>query len=402
MDQFIQIHMKTTAKKLFTGLFSFLLCTGINAQSLSDTLSAKEQKKAVKQEKKAEKIAQGKFMISPIGAPAYTPELGAMLAVGGITSFKTNPKDSLILRSSMPFNVGYSTTGAIVASALLTSYWWQDKIRINADFWYKDMPDNYWGVGYENGYNTPVSDTTTAFNRQWWWINPRFLYQFRTNYFLGLNVDYNYTKGTDATEQVANDANYASHNDKPLNSGLGIIARYDSRDIAVDAWKGVYLDLRATFYSEAFGGDNQYQVYLVDYRQYQNLGKQGSTLAWQAKLRVGSGDIPYGEMSQLGTPFDLRGYQWGRYRDDSYFFFLTEYRHMFPKASGELSKHGVVAWIGSGTVFNNEDVEENTNRWLPNYGVGYRFELQPRMHLRLDYGIGRETSGIYFNFNQAF
>ncbi len=107
-------------------------------------------------------------------------------------------------------------------------------------------------------------------------------------------------------------------------------------------------------------------------------------------------------MSQLGTPFDLRGYTWGRYRNEDMMFFLAEYRYTLLKKDGDLSKHMAVGWIGSGTIFNFQTVKDNNNRWLPNFGIGYRYEIQPRMNIRFDFGIGRETSGIYFNFNQAF
>jgi outer membrane protein assembly factor BamA len=85
---------------------------------------------------------------------------------------------------------------------------------------------------------------------------------------------------------------------------LGLILRYDSRDIPVNAWGGSYVDLQATAYNASLGGDNLYQIYLVDARQYFNLGREGKTFAMQLKTRLGFGDIPYGELSQLGTPFD--------------------------------------------------------------------------------------------------
>ena len=80
-------------------------------------------------------------------------------------------------------------------------------------------------------------------------------------------------------------------------------------------------------------------------------------------------------------------------------FFLGEYRHMFEKSSGGLSKHGMVAWMGRGSIATDPSGFEN---WLRNFGFGYRFEVQPRMNLRVDIGIGKETSGFYFNFNEAF
>lgn len=362
----------------------------------------KEQKKAKKDSIKQDKIDQGKFIMTPVAAPAYTPELGGLIAVGGLFTFKTNPLDTNIQRSSFPTTLGLSTTGAIVFQGKLTSYWMQDKLRIYSDLWYKNMPDNYWGVGYDKAYETPVSDTTTAFNRQWFWFNPKFLYQFKKNFFVGLNIDLNYTQGSNASQVVKNDPYYKKYNDKPFNAGVGIILQYDSRDVAINAWKGLYVNLDYSNYGSYLGGDNSYSILNFDTRYFMNTGRTGSTVATQLRSRIGMGDVPYGEMSQIGTPFDLRGYTWGRYRDESMAFFITEYRHQFSKADGSLSKQGVVTWVGGGSIFGKTNTQETNNKILPNYGVGYRLEVQPRMNIRLDVGFGRETMGIYFNFNESF
>jgi len=80
-----------------------------------------------------------------------------------------------------------------VFSSQFTSYWMHDNLRINADVWYKDMPDNYWGIGYEKAAGVPKSDTTTAYTRRWWWINPRIMYQLFPSFYLGLSIDYNFS-----------------------------------------------------------------------------------------------------------------------------------------------------------------------------------------------------------------
>ena len=58
-----------------------------------------------------------------------------------------------------------------------------------------------------------------------------------------------------------------------------------------------------------------------------------------------------------------------------------------------------VVWVGAGTL--GKDVTKWT-KWLPNGGAGYRLELQPRMNLRLDVGVGNDSFAFYFNFNEAF
>ncbi len=383
---------------LMISLFSSSL---LAQQSEEEKKAAKEQKKAVKLEKKQQKIVDGKTLITPFIAPAYTPEMGITIAAGGLVSFKTQPTNQELKRSNIPFAVGAGITGAVFAYARPTVYFASNKLRWYSDLWYKDMPDNYWGIGTYNAINVPKSDTTTEYMRTWFLFKNTFVYEVYTDLFVGLMVDYNYTKGSEPSAGVANDPNYMEYNDKPTNSGIGLVVQYDSRDMPTNAWDGVYVSVEATKYTPSLGGDNNYNLLTIDYRQYKNVGRKGQTMAWQFKTRLADGEVPYGEMGQLGNPFDLRGYTWGRFRDEKLFFLMVEYRHMFLKAgsSTELSKHGMVGWVASGTVAPKPGEAEH---FLPNLGIGYRLEIQPRMNVRIDFGIGRETAGIYINFNEAF
>ncbi len=368
----------------------------------SDTIKTK---KKLRQFKKEEAIKDGRLMVTPLAGPAYTPELKFTLGGGAILSWRNSKTDLSLPRSSMPVMAAISSTGATTFSARPTTYWKDDKIRINGDYWYKAMPDNYWGIGYQNGYTVPLSDSTTNYFRNWFQFRTDVLFKTKWNFFAGAFIDANYTKGSDETKIIKEDPNYKTFNSRPFNAGFGPEFIYDTRDVPVNAYKGLYVNFIAAFYDKAWGSDNNYQTYILDYRQYQSIGsRSGQVIAWQMKSRLTFGDVPYGEMSQIGTPMDMRGYTWGRYRDKSMFYFLAEYRHKFIKEDGTMSKSGIVGWIGSATVFDLERSSEYNDQalWLPNYGLGYRFEVQPRMNVRFDFGIGRETSGFYFNFNEAF
>ncbi len=334
--------------------------------------------------------------------PAYTPELGFTIAGGVLTSWRTDKKDSTLQRSSIPFNlgVGFKSDGlsAFFVSAKPTTFWLHDKLRINADIWFKDMGDNYFGIGYKNASSISESDTTTKYTRAWVQFNPHAYWQFKKGYFAGAGLDVNYTKGSDACDQVAADPNYAYYNQYPFNMGFGPEFMIDTRDIAVNAWSGWYLLAQIMIYGRYLGGDNNYQMYNLDLRHYIRVNKPGQTLALQLRGRFTDGEVPYGEMSQLGTPFDLRGYHWGQYRDNNMIFGIAEYRHTFYRSSGKRSKSGVVAWLAAGSVASDWRFEN----WLPNGGIGYRLEVQPRMNVRIDLGFGKETMGFYFNFNEAF
>jgi len=354
-----------------------------------------------------------KMLITPFAAPGYTPEQGGLLTVGALVSFRTTPlfktkSRELIQRSTITLNGSYSTTGALTANAKLSSFWAGDDLRIFADFVYKDMPDHYWGVGVEAG-KAPEGDSTTAYQRSSVSFIPKVLWRLSPAILLGPVFDINTTTASSVSPGMAADPYYQKYGPSNQNSGIGAVLQYDTRDVAANAWKGVYFNAQMLSYGGFLGGDNNYQAYDLDYRQYLPLGRKGRTLAWTARTRWTRGSVPWAELSQLGSGNDLRGYRQGRYRDRAMIYGIVEYRHQFTSASREtgLSRHGFVAWAGAGTVA--PGVGEVT-QVLPNWGIGYRFEVQPRMNVRADIGFGREfldagnrfVPSVYFNFTEAF
>ncbi len=353
-----------------------------------------------------ERTGQKDLRVLPFFAPTYSPELGVVFNAGVLFSFKTNPEDPLLQRSSIPFAIGVSTTGSVRSSSLLTTFWLSDMIRFNANLWLKIMPDHYYGVGYEAGLYTEKGVETTAYDRFWWQINPRVYVRIYDHLFAGLNLDLNQTVAKNVSPGMASDPYYQKYGPDNYNGGAGLILMYDSRDVTVNAYSGVYLYGGATFYGTYLGSDNTYQVFDFDYRQYQILWRPGQRIAWQLRSRIGVGGVPWAEMSQPGMPWDLRGYRWGRYRHNAMLFGIVEYRHQFrrkkntPNAFGKQeSRHGAAAWAGVGSI--GADLA-HLEHALPNVGVGYRFEIQPRMNLRVDMGFGIESIGFYIELNEAY
>ncbi len=348
---------------------------------------------------KNERIEAGLPFLSPMIGPGYTPDAGLLFAVGGLLSFKTNRYDTLIQRSSLPVTFLASTRGNISFGAKLKSFWWKDKVRINVLAAYSDAMDDYFGVGYNSAVEIPKSDTTTLYNRQGWAFKPEFLYSIRPNLYGGIMFDFNYTNAVETNPVMEEDPTFIEFGPENYNAGIGFSLQYDSRDIVVNAWKGIFANIAATFYTPGLGSDNRYQVVLLDLRHYRQLDREGKTIAFRYKGRFGYGDVPWAEMTKLGGSRELRGYIKGQYRDVAGMHFTAEYRHMFLDHQGELSSHGFTTWVASGTIFDGVD---NIVKWLPNFGFGYRFEVQPRMNLRIDFGFGRDSTGIYFDFTEAF
>ncbi len=350
------------------------------------------------------KIERGRSTLTPYIAPTYTPEMKFSLSAGGLYTFMMQKDNPVLSRSSVPFSIGYSTNGSLQISIRANIYGKNDKWRISGEYWNKNMPDNYWGVGYEMGRYTPKSDSTTGYHRNWKQLKFKMTFKVWNNLFIGFNYDYNQTVATEINNDMATDHDFLKHGSDVFNSGFGGVIRYDSRDFPENAYKGFFIEFAGTGYGKHTRSNNIFQVYELDYRQYQKIVREGSTLAWQIKTRNATGDVPWTEMSMVGTPFDLRGYTWGQYRDNTMLFVLTEYRHMFKRhkenfRGGTTGPFGFVVWLGTGSVAANYNEMIN---WLPNGGVGLRFELQERMNVRIDYGIGIESSAFYITFNETF
>lgn len=350
------------------------------------------------------KIERGRSTLVPFIAPSYTPETSVMVTLGGLYTFKTKRENSLLSRSSVPFSLGYSVNGSLLISIKANIYMLSDRLRFTGEYWNKNMPDNYWGVGYKNGRYTPQSDSTTGYQRNWNQFKYKIAYKVLKNFYIGINYDYNRTKAGKVNELMAADSNYLLHGDEIFNTGFGMVWRYDSRDFPENAYKGMLIELAGTGYGKHTSSSNVFQVYELDYRQYQKIIRKGSTLAWQVKTRISHGDVPWTELSMIGTPFDLRGYTWGQYRDYSSLFMLAEYRYMLPRKKpngrGDMyGPFGFVVWTGTGSIAPDYGKFEY---WIPNAGVGLRFEIQKRMNLRVDYGVGANSSAFYISFTEAF
>jgi len=341
----------------------------------------------------------GKLKITPLLAPAYNPEMQFLIAGGVLLSWKVGPNPLRVQRSTLSSTVSLSTTGAININTSLNSFWNQDRFRLSADLSVKDMKDNYWGVGYDAGLEPNAADSSTHYHRRWFKFSPKVIWRVKGDLMVGGVLDLNTTVASEVNPAMAQDPEFQKSGPDNSNAGVGLVVQFDSRDVASNAWRGAYVGLTITSYGGWLGGDNQYETYLLDYRQYHTWKRSGRTIAWQIKSRIGAHNVPWPELSMAGTGYDLRGYVEGRFRDRATLIGLVEYRHMFLRDNGRLSRHGFVVWTGAGTL---GPELARLHGMLPNVGVGYRLELQPRANGRVDIGFGHGTTGIYFNFTEAF
>ncbi len=351
---------------------------------------------------------------SLVGGPGYTPDYGFVIGGSALFTFSANPSDSALKRSIIPVAFGYMFNGGASVYIRPQLFFFQDKFRVFGVFSTNNTVENYYGVGYETNSARSRDVNITRYRSIGFDINPIFLFRIKkTPLYLGASVSINKTSMNEVSEGIINDKDYIAHggNESGLQYtgiGLGINLSYDTRDIPANAYNGLLLEASATFYSTQYGSTNTYSIYSLTYKQYKELmfiGKR-KVLAWMLGSRISSGNVPITQLSMLGSAFDLRGYFMGQFRDKNSVTAIIEYRHMFNMGDETwmrrlTSKMGYVVWGGFGTI--NPDMQV-WNNILPNYGLGFRIEVQPRMNFRVDIGrdpINNQTL-LYLNVTEAF
>lgn len=406
---------------VYTGVILFASVLSISAQEQTTTvdtasqkeifvdghkLNEKQLKRYYKQQRKDSLRAHKPVWWSILGGPSYTPE--ASFGVGGavLASFKMNKRDTISQRSFLPVGLNLSVNGTIVVAGAGTFFFNENKFRIYANYGYRNEPAHYYGIGIEEADNTLRGDSTTKYHRSYFQLYPRFVWEIRPNFYVGGLFDLNFTNTTDINPKMAEDPYFLKYKSKFVNVGIGGLVQYDTRDDVATPLRGLLLSTNFKLFGKYLGGAYNYEILELEYRQFKNIFRPRSTLAWIAKTQIGFGDIPYSELPTFGSPFDLRGYYIGKYRDKSMAYGIVEYRHMLGsmekyKSGNFWAKCGFVVWGGAGTV---GKTPFDWDKWKFNFGAGIRFQMQPGKNFRLDIGKGVGESGVqvYMNMTEAF
>lgn len=181
--------------------------------------------------------------------------------------------------------------------------------------------------------------------------------------------------------------------------GLGVF--YDSRDNVFFPAKGVVADLSFLYRNRSVeagpaGPTTRFDRYVADVSSYHRLHPR-AILALNYFASFTAGTAPFNALSLLGGTRRLRGYYEGRYRDQNAALLQSELRLAVYKRLGAVA-------FGSVGALGDEHTLLRLNALKGAYGAGLRFTLNRRDHLnlRLDYGLGRQSSGFYLTVGEAF
>jgi outer membrane protein assembly factor BamA len=381
----------------------------MNSMSAGEILPTDTTPTLSKRELRRERVAKRNLHYNILGGPSYTPDFGLLVGGSALMTFRMNPSDTTQRRSIVPMAIALMFKGGLMTKPQL--FFKGDRFRIFGTFSYKNTIENFYGIGYSTNKDYPRGEDTSEYRYSGIQVNPWFLFRLgKSNFFAGPQIDLNYDKITKPAAGMIEQPSYIAaggteHGYTNFSSGLGFLLTYDTRDVPANAYRGTYLDFRGMMYSKVFGGDDNFYRLEIDYRQYKTVGRR-KVVAWTVQTKNVFGDVPLTKYALSGTPFDLRGYYMGQFRDKSSHVIMAEYRQMINTDKSTWVKRmlnhvGYVAWGGCGFMGPTPGKIEGV---LPNLGLGLRIEVQPRMNVRLDYGrdMVNKQNLFYFNMTEAF
>jgi hypothetical protein len=337
--------------------------------------------------------------ISYIPAIGYTLVSKTALVLSGNAAFRTSPE---------------SRISTVVVSSSVTQRK-QFTLPIQTSIWNKDNSFNF--VGDYRLFKYPQSTFGLGSNSDIKNEDPMdysYLQFYETalkhitgNIYAGIGyiIDdhWNVTDAGNYNGKVSDYSIYGK-NAHSISSGLTFNALLDSRDNAINPYKGAYMSLQYRDNYSFLGSSIPWRSLIVDLRKYINFpeGSHNVLALWNFEWLILSGrpaylDLPstqWDESSATG-----RGYIQGRFRGADMVYFEAEYRY-------RITDNGLIG----GTFFlNGESLSSAPGTKLqtmqPGYGPGLRIKLSKvsDTNISIDYGFGREGSnGLFIDVGEIF
>jgi outer membrane protein insertion porin family len=186
-------------------------------------------------------------------------------------------------------------------------------------------------------------------------------------------------------------AQYLANNFGVTNS-VGVSRVFDNRDNVFNPTKGNRFEVGCEFAGRVFGSNFSYNKYVLDERQYFDLGKE-HVLALRVQGGYATGNMPQSGLFVVGGADTLRGYEDYEFSGTRMVTATAEYRFpIIQKVEGVLFTDMGNAW---------DNGWSNTPGMHSSVGVGLRMN-SPLGPIRVDLGKGSEGTRGDFSFGGQF
>lgn len=332
-------------------------------------------------------IGYKNFDWSIIGGPYYSSDVKFAIGLVASAQYRTSLADSVMQPSVASVKAQVSTTLFYSFGLTGTHIFPQDRQRINYSIKFQSLPTYFWGIGYVNGRD----DIKSKYKELSITGSIEFLRRVGKHFFIGPTAE---IKWINTRDRRGNEQLWTGEPLSFVSKGIGIHAELDTRDYITAPEKGWFISLAQKFYPRFLtNGENSFSSTEIEASHYKRVW-HGGVLAGRLHGVFTYGHTPWGLMPTFGD-IGMRGYYYGRYRDKCEADITLELRQHIWR------RNGIVVWAGVGTVA----PELSGLRWkhlLPNYGIGYRWEFKRHVNVRIDFGVGRGTTGFEFNINEVF
>jgi outer membrane protein assembly factor BamA len=318
----------------------------------------------------------------------YSPETG--LALGALANANFYLQDSSYRPSILLFGGAYTLKNQLLLYLPFEFNWNQNSTITKGELGYYRYFYNFYGIGPD------ASDEFEIYTVNFPRLRINTLYRFWGNHFGGLRIsvdDYR-IQNIDGAGQLLNKRIPGYQGS--LISTTGLVYAFDSRDSNINPHEGWFITLNVDYNGELFGSNFEFSRITVDAMKYINTG-HNNILALNFYGGQTLGNVPFQELMLYGSGNKGRGYYFGRFRDNVLMMLQAEYRVRIWRRFG-----GTIF----GTLGNVSNSIESFDVLTPKYniGLGLRYLINPadRLNIRVDYAIGKNTSGFYLTFGEAF
>ena len=266
-------------------------------------------------------------------------------------------------------------------------YWLDDRLQTLVGLAYASVNLDYYGLGQDNllknrqlRYNLePLGGLVQAKYRlghSRWWGGLGYA-------MAATQVQFDAPPGTPGLPSFQSDSRVG---------GMLPSVSYDSRDNMFTPLRGTYVEATAGVFSQALGGDDEFQRVNLVAMRYLPLHPKW-TLGVRADANLTFGDVPF----YMRPSVSLRGVPAMRYQGEQVAQIEAELRWQFWK------RFSLVGFAGGGAAWTGSERFEKTQTVVTG-GTGFRYELARKygLHMGVDVAFGPDDPAIYVQFGSAW
>ncbi len=338
---------------------------------------------ALAEEAREEEQKEAGVGLVPLPVFGLAPETGVILGALGIAHYQ--PENLELHQQVLRTELIFSTTGMFDINAGTELYFLEDRFFVATGGGRKHFPGVFHGVGND----TRLSDAEDYIADTWRFDVAPMVAPF-TYIFAGLTFAARFEEVSDVEPGGLLDSGLYPGSDGGRDVGLGIAAKYDTRDYSMNPTGGEHFSLNARRHDEALGSEFEYWRLEASVAKYFPVVAD-HVLATQVYSVFAFGDQPQFSLARLGGWRHLRGHYEGRYRDRMMLDVQAEYRAPI------VWRIGAVAFGGIGDVAHNlHDFFSHGLKFSVGGGLRFMVDRQGRVNVSGDYGYGGVGSGEFY------